>query len=91
MDYKAVGSRIRALRKQQHLTQEKLAEKAGISFAFVGHTERGTRIPSFATICKLADALECSIDEFVGRYSNMPELNEKALAILEIVNQITSN
>ena len=75
MDYTSLGKRIRTPRKLRGLTQEKLAEMAGISFAFVGHIERGTRIPSFETVVKLADALDCSIDEFVGRQYKIPELN----------------
>ena len=76
MNYTEFGKSIRRKRLALKLTQEKLAERAGISFAFLGHIERGTRIPSFETVCKLADALDCSIDELVGRQYRIPELKQ---------------
>lgn len=57
MDYQDMGSRIRILRKQQHLTQEALAEKLDISPSFLGHIERGTRVASLETLVKLCHAL----------------------------------
>lgn len=72
MDYKALGKEIRTRRKQLYLTQERLAELTDISFAFVGHIERGTRKPSLETVIKIADALDCTIDELVGRHLDMP-------------------
>ena len=62
MDYTALGKRIRIHRKMRGLTQEKLAEMADISPAFVGHIERGTRKLSVATLLSIAQALDCSID-----------------------------
>ena len=60
MLYKNFGRRVKQQRKLARLTQEKLAEKAGISFAFVGHIERGTRKCSVDTLVKLANALGVS-------------------------------
>ena len=62
MLYELLGKRVRQQRIAQGLTQEQLAEKAGISFAFVGHIERGTRKLSVATLFALAQALNCSAD-----------------------------
>ena len=64
--YKAIGRRIRTQRIQRGLTQEKLAEMAGISLSFLGHIERGTRKMSVETLCNLADSLCCSADELLG-------------------------
>lgn len=57
MDYKDMGSRIRAVRRQQSLTQEHLAEKIGISASFLGHIERGTRVASLETLVALCNEL----------------------------------
>lgn len=57
MDYKDFGSRVRAARRQQSLTQERLAEKVGISASFLGHIERGTRVASLETLVDLCNAL----------------------------------
>ena len=60
MPYKEFGRRVKQHRKLARMTQEQLAEKAGISFAFVGHIERGTRKASLDTVVKLANALKVS-------------------------------
>jgi len=51
------GERVRALRKQAGLSQEKLAERAEISVDFVSLVERGINAPSFESLEKLAKAL----------------------------------
>ena len=58
MNYKDMGSRIRAVRRQHSLTQEHLAEKVGISASFLGHIERGTRVASLETLVALCNVLE---------------------------------
>ena len=37
--YKKLGKRIKFLREERHLTQEKLAEKANISLDYLGKIE----------------------------------------------------
>ena len=90
MDYAGLGKRIRAKRRALHLTQEKMAELANISFSFVGHIERATRIHSLDTICRIADALDCSIDELIGRRQGIPEVSDRAREIIQIINRITA-
>ena len=58
MDYKDLGSRVRAARRKNGLTQEKLAEKVGISPSFLGHIERGTRVASLETLVALCNELQ---------------------------------
>ena len=60
IDYKDLGSRIRELRRRQSMTQEELAEKAGVSASFMGHIERGTRVASLETLVSLCNALKTS-------------------------------
>ncbi|MBQ8550774.1 MAG: helix-turn-helix transcriptional regulator [Clostridia bacterium] len=62
IDYKAMGSRIRAARKKKGITQDKLGELCAISTAHIGHIERGTRIPSADTLFRLSGALDISLD-----------------------------
>ena len=62
MDYAALGKRIKAQRKLLSMTQEQLAELAGISCSFMGHIERGTRKLSVDTLVKIADSLRLSCD-----------------------------
>ena len=58
------GKRLRKFRRNKDLTQEKLAELAGISVDFVSLIERGLSSPSFDTIQKLADILEVKYEAF---------------------------
>ena len=58
IDYKDFGHRVRTLRREKHMTQETLAEAAGISTSFLGHIERGTRVASIETLVLLSNALQ---------------------------------
>lgn len=58
IDYKDMGRKIRKQRKALGYTQEQLAEAAGLSPAFMGHVERGTRIASLETLVALCNALK---------------------------------
>lgn len=62
MDYKRLGMRIREERQKLNLTQEKLAEKAEISEAYVGQIERGERAMSLDTLVNLANKLGVTVD-----------------------------
>ena len=56
--YKKLGMQIKALRENAHLTQEKLAEKAGISLDYLGKIEVQINKPGLKTLIKLATALD---------------------------------
>ena len=73
IDYKELGKRIRAERRKQDITQEKLAEMAEISISFMGHIERGGRTLSIETLAKLANALNMSIEYIIcGEHNYRP-------------------
>lgn len=55
---KQFGERVRARRTELELSQERLAERAGLHWTFVGQVERGQRNLSLHNICKLAQALQ---------------------------------
>ena len=50
--YKNIGARIKQLREQSGLTQEKLAENAGISLDYMGKIEVNINKPGLKTILK---------------------------------------
>jgi len=52
-----VGERIRLIRKGQGLSQEVLAEKAGVSAPYLGFVERGQKQITLVTLKQIADAL----------------------------------
>ena len=55
--YTKLGKRIKMLREESHLTQEKLAEKCGISLDCMGKIEVNINKPGLKTLLKLSDAL----------------------------------
>lgn len=59
--YKLLGKRIKYLREQANFTQEKLAEKAGISLDYLGKIEVNINKPGIKTILKLANALDLPV------------------------------
>ena len=88
MDYKAMGRRIRQLRKQERLTQAELAEKVGISTSFMGHIERGTRIASVETLVHLSDTLKVSLDSIVNGIDVIPPVSVGATAKMRTLNDM---
>ena len=59
-----VGSRIRYLRTQMGLSQEKLALKAGIDRTYLAGIESGKRNATITSIEKIITALGVSFKEF---------------------------
>ncbi len=65
VDYLAMGERVRELHRKKGMTQSELAEGADISTSFIGHIERGEKIPSLETVSSLAACLGTSMDYIV--------------------------
>jgi transcriptional regulator with XRE-family HTH domain len=55
----AVGTAVRAMRKEIGMSQEELAHFSSIDRSHMGKIERGERNVSFANICKISNALGC--------------------------------
>lgn len=60
------GARVRALRERAGISQEALADRAGLHRTYVGSVERGERNISLANIHRLADALGVPPSELLG-------------------------
>lgn len=59
---------IKELRKKHKISQEELARKAGITYSTLIKIESGANDnPTIKTIKKIADTLDVSLDELVGR------------------------
>ncbi len=66
--YKAqeyLGSKIRAFRLKDNLSQEDLAYKAGIERSYMGKIERGEGNPSFKKIVDIANALGVTAKDLI--------------------------
>lgn len=53
-----LGERLRALRKQRGLSQERLGHKSGLSGKFIGEVERGEKSISIDSLYRVSVALE---------------------------------
>lgn len=85
-----VGARLRQLRLARRLTQEQLAERAGLSDKFLGELERGRGNPTLTTLAALSDALGVRLVDLLAVETDRPRLTSRqatqvreALASLE--------
>ena len=62
--YKALGNNIKKQRKKMGLTQQELADKAGISLNFMGKIEVAFSKPALDTLIILAEKLDTTVSEF---------------------------
>lgn len=60
---KTFGLRVRYFRKRLGLSQDDLADKAGLHRTYVGAVERGERNIGLLNILHLADALQVPVKE----------------------------
>ncbi|MFC9710609.1 helix-turn-helix domain-containing protein [Paenibacillus sp. NPDC056933] len=60
-----IGTRIRAMRNAKGLTQQKLADIAGLDYRYIGALERGERNFSIDTLEKVLLALNMDISELM--------------------------
>jgi transcriptional regulator with XRE-family HTH domain len=58
-----LGGRVRLLREQRGFSQEKLAERAGLTSKFLGEVERVETNPSTTSIARLAAALSVNVGD----------------------------
>ena len=60
---KVFGEKIRKIRIERGLSQEKLALLAGLHRTYIGAIERGERNVSFKNIEKIANTLKVNLEE----------------------------
>lgn len=68
--FKSLGRRVRDLRREKGLSQEKLAEKADLHRNYVGRIERGEPGVSLFVVAQLAGALGLSLAEFFAPFKS---------------------
>jgi transcriptional regulator with XRE-family HTH domain len=68
IDYLDIGSRIRAERTKQNVTQEKLAEMVGVGTTHISHIETGNTVPSIKVFVAIINALNISSDELLRNH-----------------------
>jgi transcriptional regulator with XRE-family HTH domain len=64
--FKRLGARLKAARKAKGWTQQELAEKTGLTAAFLSYLENGSRSGSLDSLVKLAEALSVEPEFLLG-------------------------
>ena len=64
LDKKFIGQKLKEFRKKANLSQEQIAEGAGLAEKHYGRLERGTCMPTLETFFKLIEFLKVPISEF---------------------------
>jgi transcriptional regulator with XRE-family HTH domain len=62
------GRVLRRIRRERDLSQEALADMAGIARNHMSELERGRREPRLATLVRLADALGMGVGELLAHF-----------------------
>lgn len=55
------GKKVQEMRKERHLSQEQLAERAGLHRTYIGMVERAKKNITLRSMEKIANALNVSI------------------------------
>jgi transcriptional regulator with XRE-family HTH domain len=67
LDMSVFAERLKLLRKARNMTQSRLSQLLVIDPRAYSRWERGDNIPHLETLIKIADVLQVTLDELVGR------------------------
>jgi transcriptional regulator with XRE-family HTH domain len=83
-----LGQRLRALRNQRGLSQERLGDRAGLSGKFIGDVERGEKSISIDSLYRVSVALEIPLRELTDVRTDKPSAvpSEDAEKIFALVS-----
>ena len=86
---KAVGTRVRELRKEKDFSFDAFVEETGLGRGYISELERGLVVPTITSLAKLAKALEVTVADLVvgdspreRLFALTRRLSEKDLAAL---------
>ena len=65
----ALGNAIRERRRERKLTQEELAEKAGMDRSYLGQVERGENSVALHPLVEIAKALDTTVADLMAAAS----------------------
>jgi len=74
---KALGQRIRELRRKQGYSQEAFADRCGVHRTFMGTIERAESNVSFQNLAKVSKALGITLAQLLSGVEKRPELLAK--------------
>ena len=66
IDYTIIGTRIQTRRQEQNITQEKLAERVGISVVYLSKIENGRVYPTLETLSNICTELDTELSAILS-------------------------
>jgi transcriptional regulator with XRE-family HTH domain len=69
-----LGRRVRTIRTGRRLTLEEVVSRTGFTVSWLSKLETGQLSPSLDGLVRLAEALECGVDELVAGLSVPPQM-----------------
>ena len=66
IDYTIIGKRIQTRRQEQNITQEKLAERVGISVVYLSKIENGRVYPTLETLSNICPELDTELSAILS-------------------------
>ena len=83
-----IGRQVHALRRQNGLTQEELAERADLSPSHISRIETGKKLPGTNALSKIANSLGATVDALLGSTSSF-DLNANYTDMNSLLNSCT--
>jgi transcriptional regulator with XRE-family HTH domain len=84
----ALGKRIQELRKNQSLTQDRLAERCGLTLNYIGKVERGEAHPTLEALLSIANALKSNLSNLFFYLDRPLTKDEIRTKIRELLDQL---
>ena len=81
-----LGKRIKELRSKKKLTQEKLAERAGLHWKYLGEVERGIPTISVENLNKIAFALDVPLTALLDIETELSR-EEMTMEVIKMMNE----
>jgi len=81
-----IGKRIKNLRTNRGLSLRSLADKCGLSANAISLIERGENSPTIASLLRLTEALEISLNDFFNQSQSIPIVHIKNFGGMHIEN-----
>jgi transcriptional regulator with XRE-family HTH domain len=78
-DLRSLGPRLRAARKEQGITLQQLAERAGMSASTLSRLESGKRQPNLALLLPLTRELRIGLDDLIPRPVPDPRIEQQPI------------
>lgn len=88
MDQNKIGNLIKELRKKDNLTQEKFAEKYGVTYQAVSKWETGKNIPDISLLKQICNDYNININDFLEGKNNTKKNNKERIIFVIAISLI---